>query len=132
AAHIFQAAGLEALDQDGRVLGVEAVIPNDLDESILERAAAGRAAAIGDRLGVVPGRVLGFGIDEDRTPGLLAPALGDVDQVLEADDRKLAVENFWPLVGGVIGGAGDQGLQLGHGEIGDRPVVGVVLAVHDQ
>src|SRR5580693_4575563 len=99
AAHIFQAAGLKTLNKDGGFLRVEAVVLDDLDQSILERVAAGRAAAIGDRLGIVPGRILGFRIDRDGTPGLLALGLGDVDDFLETDDRKFAVEYLRPFIG---------------------------------
>jgi hypothetical protein len=37
-----------------------------------------------------------------------------------------------PYIGRIIGGAGDPVLQLGHGEIGDRPIIGMVFAVDDQ
>ena len=111
---------------------VEVVVLDDLDQGIFERTASRRAAAVCDGLGIVPGRVLGFRIDRDGPTRRLALGLGDVDDVLETDDRKLAVEQFWPFVRRILGGAADPLLQLGHGEIGDRPVVGVILTVDDQ
>ena len=130
--HIFQAAGLEALNQDGSFLRVEAVVLDDLDQGILERVAAGCTAAIGDSLGIIPGRILGLRIDGDGTPRFLALGFGDVDDFLETEYWELAVKYLRPFIGRIIGGAGDPVLQLGHGEIGDRPIIGMVFAVDDQ
>ena len=131
-AQVFQAGRIEALHQDRRVLAVEVVGPHHLQDRVLERMTAGRAAAVGDRLGIVPVRVLALRVDRERAPerGALRP--GDVDDLLEAEDRQLAVEIGRPLGAGVVGGAGDPPLELGQREVGDGPVVGVVLAIDHQ
>ena len=93
AAQVFQAARLEALHEDRRVLGVEAVLLDDGDERVFQRAAARRAAAVGDGLRVVPGRVLGLGIDGDRAAERLALGLREIDDLLEAQDRNLPLNS---------------------------------------
>ncbi len=130
--HVFQAARLEALHVDRRVLRVEAVLLDDADQGIFQGMAAWRAAAIGDRLRIVPGRVLGLGIDGDRPAGRFALGLGEIDDLLKAQDGELAVELRRPFAGGVVGGPAEPLLQLGQGEVGDRPVIGVVFPVDDQ
>ena len=85
-----------------------------------------------DRLRVVPHRVLGLGIDGQRAAQRDRLGLGDVDDLLQRQDRVLAVERRRALVARVVGGAADPLLELGRGEVGDGPVVGVVLAVDHQ
>ncbi len=90
------------------------------------------AAAVGDRLLVVPVGVLRFRVDRERLAGDGRLRARDVVHLLHGQDRELAVQRGGAHVLGVVGGAADPLLELGHREVGDRPVVGVVLAVDDQ
>ena len=91
-----------------------------------------RAAAVGNGLLVVPVRVLGFRIDGNAAPGCLALGCCDVDDVLRADQRQLAVP-LGRAVGAVIQrGAAHQSAQFVQGEVADGPVVAMVFAVHHQ
>ena len=65
-------------------------------------------------------------------PSRLAPGLREIDDLLEAQDRELPVELRGPFLGRVVGRSPEPGLQFGQREIGDRPVVGMVFAIHDQ
>ena len=91
-----------------------------------------RAAAVGDGLLVVPVRVLGLGVDGNRAACRLALGERDIDHILCADQRQLAIP-FRGAVGTVVQyGAAQQRAQLMQAEVGDGPVAGVVLAIDDQ
>ena len=130
-AQVLQAVGVKALDVDGRIRGIELVLLQQRHHGIFKRVAA-RAAAVGDGLLVVPVRIFGLCIDRDGAACRLAFGCCDVDHILSADQRQLAIP-FGGAVGAVIQcGAAQQRTQLMQGEVGDGPVAGVILPIDDQ
>ena len=91
-----------------------------------------QTTAIGDGLLIVPVRVLGFRVDGDVALEFLALGSGDVDYFLHADQRQLAIPLGGAILGVVQNCAGQPVVQLIHGEVADRPVVGMVFTIDHQ
>ena len=107
-AQVFQVAGLERLDDDGRILLGEAVFLQDVQQTVFQLQA---------QVGVVSG-VLGLGVDADGAFGALAFGFGQRQHFLEGRDGVLAVVAL-VAVGHGLDGA--QRLQLGQREVADEP-----------
>ena len=130
-AQVLQAGRVKTLDVDGRAFLVEVVFLQQGQHGVFKRVGTA-AAAVGNGLLVVPVRVFGLGVNGDGAVLRLAFGGGDVDHVLHADQGQLAVP-FGGTVGAVVqGGASDPVAQLLQGEVADRPVIGVVFAIHHQ
>ena len=108
ALHVFQAAGLERLDVDGRGFAVQARGVDHRDELVFQRQ-----PHVAE-----PGRVLRFRVDRDGAAGFARLQLLEVEDLLEGRDLELAVELLGPLC---VGRNTAQRLDFCQGEVLNEP-----------